>query len=757
MTPDRRAVCLVVLVLWALVPSTVSSGTRSDMCSPRAEESSIGVQSTLCFIGRTPNQNDYAVMDRVAESGAGWVRYWLNWYQVEVDSGLYRFEAADSVINGYTSRGVNVYLTLYSGNQWYDGPDSSCVYEGVAYPEQGLAPTPGSASLQGWLRFVEAAVTRYRDTVQHWDIWNEPNLDQFWQPAADPQQYAYLLRETAQTIRSVDPTAVIIGLGTSTIDFPYVSAVLQEGVIDCLDYLGFHPYRLYPEDDQDNLGLPYPPSPCEGYEEEVQALLDTLRAHDPSGRVGLWDEEAGYPSRPETFIWTEEALHSTETTQAKYLLRRFLLNLALGVRVTTWYCDYDPVSAYPSILGPTWYQHYYDADFSDKEVAFPFSFLGLTYSPPMDTLTIEAEHYDSLCAPMKEGDGYIYTEDGDGDLQGSAHYGFSICSPGLYSVWLRLRNPDETAAFVTSVDDSTELWVTNALPGGTGEQFIWSIAMDVELIRWHYVGRGPRYFFLAEGNHGLTVRNGTDGSSLDKIVIKNEGPDLTLKAAHAALGNLATFLDRRFAPGGDVGFTVDNLDVPASEWGELRAFAFRDTAGRNTVLAYWLGLEIESDNHEERHLMLTIEAEPPVGPVLIDMLDGQIEALAEFSTTDSSVTFPSLPVTDSPYCVALRPPLGAVDTLSRPGVLALRTSPNPVRDCASFSYILPRDGRVLLRILDVRGREVATLVNRRQTQGSHDVVWDATAETGEPVAPGVFVCRLECDDTSAAERVVIAR
>ncbi len=750
------SVSVMLAVLAARMVCSDAAPAAVPECSSAPEPNSLGVQSTLCFIGRAPNQNDCVVMDRVAESGVSWVRYWLNWYQVEVDSGAYRFEAADSVIDGYTSRGLSVYLTLYSGNQWYDGPDSS-VYEGVTYPEQGLAPAPGSESMQGWLRFVVAAVTRYHDRVRHWDIWNEPNLDQFWQPEANPQQYAYLLAETAQTIRSVDQSAVVIGLGTSTIDFPYISEVLQEGVIDVIDYLGFHPYRLYPEDDQDNLGLPYPPSPCESYEEEINALLDTLRAYDPTDRVGLWDEEAGYPSHPETFIWTPEVLHSSEATQAKYLLRRILINRAFGVRVTTWYCDYDPVSAYPSILGPAWYQHYYDADFYDKEVPFPFSFLGLTYSPPQDTLTVEAEHYDSLSVPMKDGGSYIYTEDGDGDLEGSAHYGFSIPGQGLYSVWLRLRNPDETAAFVISVDDSAEYWVTNALESGTGAQFIWSIAMDVELIRWHYVGRGPRHFFLSEGAHHLTVRTGTDGSALDKIVIKHEGPDLTLKPAHAALGNVATLLDSRFVPDDGVAFALGNLDVPATEWDELRGIAFKDTVGGNVLVTYWLGVEIADGSCPEYHVSLTVEAEHPVSPVIINMVDGATDPVQDFTTTDSSVTFPMLPVTDSPYCVALRYPLGADGTRWRHDLFALSAAPNPASGCASFSYVLPRAGRVRLRLLDLRGREVVTLVDRSQEPGPHTVRWDTTTNAGEPLVSGVFLCRLQFGASAVTERIVVAR
>jgi len=417
----RGIFCIFVC---ALALTTVYGYELMHRSSDEIEDSFLGIQSNMNFSGRVPNDNDYAIMDSMANTGVKWVRYWLSWYQVEVDSGVYNFMAADSVINGYSSRGMHVYLTLFSGNQWYDGPDST-IYDSVPHPEQGLSPTQGSASMQGWLNFVDTAVMRYSDRVKYWDIWNEPNID-YWQPVPNAQDYAYLLKQTSQKIKSIDPSAKVIGLGTSAIDFGYISDVLQEDVIDDIDFLGFHPYRYFPEDDQDNMGLPYPPTPYTDYEEELQGLIDTLAKYDTLGRVQLWDEEAGYPSQSEIFIWTPDTIFTSEATQAKYLLRRYILNLAFNVAVTTWFYDWDQISSYPSILGPTWYQHYYNMNLYEKEVPFPFSFLGITYSSASDTLLIEAETYDSLYAPLKDGGDYLYTNEGDGDLQGHAVYFFTV-------------------------------------------------------------------------------------------------------------------------------------------------------------------------------------------------------------------------------------------------------------------------------------------------------------------------------------------
>ena len=44
---------------------------------------------------------------------------------------------------------------------------------------------------QDWYDFVFATVSRYRDDIHLWGVWNEPNLDQYLQ-GADPRVYRSL-------------------------------------------------------------------------------------------------------------------------------------------------------------------------------------------------------------------------------------------------------------------------------------------------------------------------------------------------------------------------------------------------------------------------------------------------------------------------------------------------------------------------------------------------------------------------------------
>ena len=52
--------------------------------------------------------------------------------------------------------------------------------------------------------------------------------------------------------------------------------------------------------------------------------------------------------------------------------------------------------------------------------------------------------------------------------------------------------------------------------------------------------------------------------------------------------------------------------------------------------------------------------------------------------------------------------------------------PNPFNPATTISYTLPQDGKVIIKVFDVLGREVTTLVNEFTTAGKHNVVWDGT-------------------------------
>ncbi|MCG8605339.1 T9SS type A sorting domain-containing protein, partial [bacterium] len=69
--------------------------------------------------------------------------------------------------------------------------------------------------------------------------------------------------------------------------------------------------------------------------------------------------------------------------------------------------------------------------------------------------------------------------------------------------------------------------------------------------------------------------------------------------------------------------------------------------------------------------------------------------------------------------------------------------PNPFNPVTSIHYGLPREERVTLKIFNILGEEVATLVNDEpQAAGFHVAIWDGRDQQGGQVASGGYVYQL---------------
>jgi hypothetical protein len=69
--------------------------------------------------------------------------------------------------------------------------------------------------------------------------------------------------------------------------------------------------------------------------------------------------------------------------------------------------------------------------------------------------------------------------------------------------------------------------------------------------------------------------------------------------------------------------------------------------------------------------------------------------------------------------------------------------PNPFNATTSISYQLPAAGHVSIKVYDIRGREISTLVdNPRQAPGSYTVSWDGKNNSNQDVASGMYFYRI---------------
>ncbi|MDK9699012.1 MAG: T9SS type A sorting domain-containing protein, partial [bacterium] len=78
--------------------------------------------------------------------------------------------------------------------------------------------------------------------------------------------------------------------------------------------------------------------------------------------------------------------------------------------------------------------------------------------------------------------------------------------------------------------------------------------------------------------------------------------------------------------------------------------------------------------------------------------------------------------------------------------------PNPFNSSTSISYSLPKPGNVDLRLFDITGREVATLVNQKQETGSYRVTFD-----GKNLSSGTYFVRMQAGEFVKTQKMVLLR
>lgn len=169
-------------------------------------------------------------LDALADLGVQWMRIDNNWLQTEPRDGEYNWRDIDRVVNGAAARGIRVFMTLAYAPAWASEGDGDGVHSNNV-PREGL-----------YERFVEAVVRRYSDRVTHYGIWNEPNLDNFWEGTYE-QYRDRILRPGAAAVKRACPACSVVGpdlAGISTWQ-DYLERVLVDAG-DVIDVVAHHTY-----------------------------------------------------------------------------------------------------------------------------------------------------------------------------------------------------------------------------------------------------------------------------------------------------------------------------------------------------------------------------------------------------------------------------------------------------------------------------------------------------------------------------------
>ena len=176
----------------------------------------------------TPTPQVAPALRALGEIGATWARNEIPWGAVEPRPGVFRWEKWDRVVDNLRARDYHILGMLCYWTPWVK-----------PHSDEAIA---------AFGRYSERLARRYRGRVAAWEVWNEPNLHDYWQ--STPERYVQLMRAAYEGVKRGDPDAIVVGGSLSGVDMVYLRRILAAGGARWMDALSVHPYTFgwLPED-----------------------------------------------------------------------------------------------------------------------------------------------------------------------------------------------------------------------------------------------------------------------------------------------------------------------------------------------------------------------------------------------------------------------------------------------------------------------------------------------------------------------------
>lgn len=257
------------------------------------------------------------------------------WPNVEPQKGQWDFSHLDRYISLAESHGVEILLPLGLTPAWAS-----------TRPKERSGYEPGNAAeprdISDWSEYVRQVATRYKGRIHAYEIWNEPNLSDFF--SGRPDTMLELAREAYGVLKQVDQTVVVVSpSATGQTGIAWLERYLKMGGGAYADVIGFHFYVT-----------PGAPEAMLELGERLRAVLEENHVTNKA----LWNTETGWliENRLSKVTPQNSSFSKVLTLEeaSAYVARSYLLNWAMGVRRFYFYSWDSEVGGLTEADGQTW-------------------------------------------------------------------------------------------------------------------------------------------------------------------------------------------------------------------------------------------------------------------------------------------------------------------------------------------------------------------------------------------------------------------
>lgn len=258
----------------------------------------------------------------VAEKlGIRWIRHHDGiqtgyWSRVQPDRGAAPSWRYDDVVTRLGRLGFSSLGVILSTPTWAASDGAVRRKAGTWVPD-----------LDMFRMYVSSLVSRYKDEIRVWEIWNEPYSRNYWGGSAE--EYAELLRAAYEAIKEVDSSITVVGGGgVLPHKTSWLERMLDAGAARYLDVFSIHYLNADTADG------------------DIQRIRALLKRHGFEGPI--WNTEMSVPS--DSMLRSEHSTALNDSVQlgtsyrgaSRELVRNYLANLSNGIEGIFYHHQIEP-------------------------------------------------------------------------------------------------------------------------------------------------------------------------------------------------------------------------------------------------------------------------------------------------------------------------------------------------------------------------------------------------------------------------------